>query len=90
MIYESHFKKNSFKIFLLYKSRIQQTVVGEDTLVVVSQSVLCVVFWVGVFFIFSLLAKSWQVQSGLISVVLYLSFFVSRTVWDRLWGPADD
>lgn len=55
MICESHFKKNSFKNFLLYKSRTQQTVVDEDTFVVVSQAVLCVVF-LGCFF--PLLAKS--------------------------------
>lgn len=46
MIYESHLKKNSFTFFfLLYKSRTQQTAVDEDTLVVVSQPVLCVVFF---------------------------------------------
>lgn len=77
MIYESHFKKNSLKIFLLYKSRTHQTVVDEDTFVVVSQACLVCGFF-GLFF-FSLS----QVMTGTIwtdfcSTIFV--FFVSRTV----------
>lgn len=72
MIYENHFKNNSLKIVVLYKTRAHQAVVDEDTFVVVSQPVF--------FFFFFPLS---QVMTGTIwtdfcSTIFV--FFVSRTV----------